>query len=145
MEGVMGNFDYQQEINEAIQAGNQALRSLREAKECLNSAGNWGIVDLLGGGLLSTFVKHSKMKDADDLIQQARSDLRYFSRELMDVDSVSDFHIETGDFLSFADYFFDGLVADWLVQSRINDAKRQVDNAIRKVEEVLRRLRSAAF
>lgn len=141
----MGNFDYQREINEAIQAGNQALRSLREAKECLNSAGNWGIVDLLGGGLLSTFVKHSKMKDADDLIQKARSDLRYFSRELMDVDSVSDFHIETGDFLSFADYFFDGLIADWLVQSRINDAKRQVDNAIRKVEEVLRRLRSAAF
>ena len=138
----MGNFDHQREINEAIQAGDQALRSLRQAKECLNSAGNWGIVDLLGGGLISTFVKHSKMKDADGLIQQARSDLRYFSRELMDVDSVSDFHIETGDFLSFADYFFDGLIADWLVQSRINDAKRQVDNAIQNVEEILRRLRS---
>lgn len=141
----MGNTDYQREINEAIQAGDQALRSLRQAKECLNSAGNWGIVDLLGGGLISTFVKHSKMKEADDLIQQARSDLRYFSRELMDVDTVSDFHIETGDFLSFADYFFDGFIADWLVQSRINDAKQQVDNAIQKVEGVLRRLRSAAF
>lgn len=138
----MGNFEYQREIDEAIHAGNQALRSLRQAKECLNSAGNWGIVDLLGGGLVSTFVKHSKMKDADGLIQQARSDLRYFSRELMDVDSVSDFHIETGDFLSFADYFFDGLIADWLVQSRINDAKHQVDNAIQNVEEILRRLRS---
>ena len=138
----MGDFDYQQEINEAIQAGNQALRSLRQAKECLNSAGNWGIADLLGGGFISTFVKHSKMKNADELIQQARSDLRYFSRELMDVDNISDFHIETGDFLSFADYFFDGLIADWLVQSRINDAKRQVDNAIQNVEEILRRLRS---
>lgn len=138
----MGDFDYQQEINEAIQVGNQALRSLRQAKECLNSAGNWGIVDLLGGGFISTFVKHSKMKNADELIQQARSDLRYFSRELMDVDNISDFHIETGDFLSFADYFFDGLIADWLVQSRINDAKRQVDNAIQNVEEILRRLRS---
>ena len=141
----MGNIDYQREINEAIQAGNQALISLRQAKECLNSAGNWGIMDLLGGGLISTFVKHSKMKDADMLIQQARNDLRRFSRELMDVDTVSDFHIETGDFLSFADYFFDGLIADWLVQSRINEAKRQVDNAIRKVEEILWRLRSAAF
>ena len=137
----MGNMDYQREVNEAIQAGNQALGSLRQARECLNSAGNWGIVDLLGGGLISTFVKHSKMKDADELIQQARSDLRYFSRELMDVDTVSDFHVETGDFLSFADYFFDGLIADWLVQSRINDAKRQVDNAIQRVEEILRRLR----
>lgn len=138
----MGNYDRQREINEAIQAGNQALRSLRQAKECLNSAGNWGILDLMGGGLISTFVKHSKMKDADDLIQQARSDLRYFSRELTDVDSVPEFHIETGDFLSFADYFFDGLIADWLVQSRINDAKRQVEHAIQRVEEILWRLRS---
>ena len=138
----MGNIDYHREVNEAIQAGNQALRSLRQAKECLNSAGNWGIVDLMGGGLISTFVKHSKMKNADELIQQARSDLRCFRKELMDVDTVADFRIETGDFLSFADYFFDGLIADWLVQSRINDAKRQVDNAIQRVEEILRRLRS---
>lgn len=138
----MGNFDRQREVNEAIQAGNQALRSLRQARECLNSAGNWGILDLMGGGLISTFVKHSKMKSADDLIQQARSDLRYFSRELADVDSVPEFHIETGDFLSFADYFFDGLIADWLVQSRINDAKRQVEHAIQRVEEILWRLQS---
>ena len=60
----------------------------------------------------------------------------------MDVDTAADFHIETGDFLSFADYFFDGLIADWLVQSRINDARRQVDSAIQRVEEVLRRLQS---
>lgn len=138
----MGNMDYQREVNEAIQAASQALRSLQQAKESLNSAGNWGIWDMLGGGLISTFVKHSKMEDAERLVQQARSDLKRLQKELMDVDTVAEFHIETGDFLSFADYFFDGLIADWLVQSRINEAKRQVDNAIQKVEEVLRRLRS---
>lgn len=135
-------MDYQREVNEAIQAANQALRSLQQAKESLNSAGNWGILDMLGGGLISTFVKHSKMEDAERLVQQARSDLKRLQKELMDVDTVAEFHIETGDFLSFADYFFDGLIADWLVQSRINEAKRQVDSAIQKVEEVLRRLRA---
>ena len=135
-------MDYQREVNEAIWAGEQAVRSLRQAREKLNSAGNWGIVDLLGGGFISTFVKHSRMEDANELIQQARNDLRWFQRELMDVDAVADLHIETRDFLSFADYFFDGLIADWLVQSRINDAKHQVDSAIRKVEEILRRLRT---
>lgn len=135
-------MDYQREVNEAIWAGEQALRSLRQAREKLNSAGNWGIVDLLGGGFISTFVKHSRMEDANELIQQARNDLRWFQRELMDVDAVADLHIETRDFLSFADYFFDGLIADWLVQSRINDAKHQVDSAIQKVEEILRRLRT---
>lgn len=135
-------MDYQREVNEAIQAASQALRSLQQAKESLNSAGNWGILDMLGGGLISTFVKHSKMEDAERLVQQARSDLKRLQKELMDVDTVAEFHIETGDFLSFADYFFDGLIADWLVQSRINEAKRQVDSAIQKVEEVLRRLRA---
>ena len=138
----MGNMDYQREVNEAIQAAGQALRSLQQAKESLKSAGNWGIWDMLGGGLISTFVKHSKMEDVERLVQQARSDLKRLQKELMDVDTVAEFHIETGDFLSFADYFFDGLIADWLVQSRINEAKRQVDSAIQKVEEVLRRLRA---
>lgn len=141
----MGNMDYRREVNEAIQAGSQALASLRQAKECLDSAGNWGILDMLGGGLISTFVKHSKMNDAESLIEQARRDLKRFQRELKDVDTIADFHIETGDFLAFADYFFDGLIADWLMQSRINDAKRQVDSAIQNVEETLRRLRSITF
>lgn len=141
----MSNTDYQREVNEAIQAGTRALRSLQQARESLNSAGNWGIVDLLGGGLISTFAKHSKMNDAERQIEQARSDLRSFRKELTDVDAFADIHIETGDFLAFADYFFDGLIADWMMQSRINDAKQQVDNAIQKVETVLKRLRAITF
>ena len=43
-------------------------------------------------------------------------------------------------FLRFADYFFDGIVADWLVQDRINNARQQVDEAIRRVEQILRQL-----
>ena len=141
----MGNMDYQREVNEAIQAANQSLKSLQLARETLNSAGNWGILDMLGGGLISTFVKHSKMEDAERLVQQARTDLKRLQKELMDVDTIAEFHIETGDLLSFADYFFDGFIADWLVQSRIKEAKRQVDSAIQKVEEVLRKLRAVRF
>lgn len=141
----MSNADYQREVNEAIQAGTRALRSLQQARESLNSAGNWGILDLLGGGLISTFAKHSKMNDAERQIEQARSDLRQFRKELTDVDAFADIRIETGDFLAFADYFFDGLIADWMMQSRINDAKKQVDDAIQKVETVLRRLRAITF
>ncbi len=131
------------EITEALRAGEDALDHLKRARECLNSAGNWGLLDMFGGGLLSTFVKHSKMNDAEGLVQQARSALQRFQRELMDVENVAEFHIETGDFLSFADYFFDGLIVDWLVQSRINDAKRQVDNAIEGVNYIMDQLRRA--
>ena len=36
---------------------------------------------------------------------------------------------------------FDGFVADMLVQSKINDAKRQVENAIQKVNYIMNQLR----
>ena len=137
----MTGMDYRREIDEALQAGQEALYCLGRARDCLNSAGNWGIVDILGGGFLTTLIKHSKMRDADQLVQQARSALKRFQRELMDVDTISELHIDVGDFLTFADYFFDGIVADWLVQSKINDAKRQVDNAIQKVNYLMNQLK----
>ena len=132
---------YRREIDEAMQAGREALGYLNDARECLSSAGNWGIVDMLGGGLLTTLIKRSKMKDADTLVQQARSALKRFQKELMDVENIPDFRIETGDFLTFADYFFDGFVADMLVQSKIGDARRQVEDAIEKVNYILGQLR----
>ena len=54
-------YDIEKEKREAIDAGNRALRSLRTARENLNSAKNWGLVDMFGGGFFSTMLKHSKM------------------------------------------------------------------------------------
>ena len=136
----MTEMDYRREIKEALYAGQETLRYLRQAKDCLDSAGNWGIVDMLGGGMFITLIKRSRMKDADALVQQARAAMKRFQRELMDVEDIPEFHIETGDFLTFADYFFDGFVADMLVQSKINEAKRQVENAIQKVNYIMAQL-----
>ena len=43
-------YDIEKEKREAIEAGRRALNSLSAAKENLNSAKNWGLVDMLGGG-----------------------------------------------------------------------------------------------
>ena len=43
-------YDIEKEKREAIEAGQRALSSLRTAKENLNSAKNWGLVDMFGGG-----------------------------------------------------------------------------------------------
>ena len=59
---------------------------------------------------------------------------------LDDVNMACNLHIDTGDFLSFADYFFDGFVVDWMVQDRINNAKRQVEEAIRRTESIVNQL-----
>ena len=129
-----------QEVREARAAGIRALNSLRRAQSDLNSARNWGIFDLLGGGMISSLVKHSKLSDAQRHIDQARYDLDVFRRELADV-NVPDVQID--GFLSFADFFFDGFLADFMVQSRINDARARLEDACRRVEDVLRQLPEA--
>ena len=45
-----------------------------------------------------------------------------------------------GDFLRFADFFFDGFIADWMVQSKIRKGQQQVRQAIRRVEDIRRQL-----
>lgn len=128
------------ERQEAIDAGERALDSLYGVRKELESAGNWGMLDMFGGGMFTTFVKHSKMNDAQRYMERAKRDLAAFSRELADVSET--LNINSGDFLTFADYFFDGFVADMMVQSRIRDAQRQVDDAIYRVESILSRLRN---
>lgn len=127
---------YQQEVNEAIQACDNALYYLNNAQGYLSSAGNWGIMDLLGGGFISTIVKHSKLDDAQQEMENAKYAVQTLKKELQDVGRIESININVGDFLTFADFFFDGLVADWLVQSKIRDAERQVAQAIRQINEI---------
>ena len=136
----MQNTYYREEIQEALNAGKKALLCLDRAKESLSSAGNWGLFDILGGDFIATFVKHSKMNKANEEIQEARLALRKFQKELMDVDNIPELQIQMGDFLSFADYFFDGFVVDWMVQDRINNARHQVEEAIRRTEYIINQL-----
>jgi len=133
-------YDLQKEKREAVDAGYRALDSLRAARENLDSAKNWGLWDMFGGGLISTMLKQSKMDSSKQNMERAKYDLHRFSQELRDVSISYDLDIEMGDFLSFADWFFDGFFVDWMVQDRINKAREQVSEAIRQVEDILRRL-----
>ena len=133
-------YDYEKERQEAIAAGNKALSSLRQAKAELSSARSWGIIDILGGGLVTDLIKHSKMNKAQNCMEQAKRDLQSFSKELSDVSSNIDLGFNTGDLLSFADYVFDGMLTDLLMQNRINDARAKVDDAISRIESILARL-----
>ena len=130
-----------QEIREAREAGIRALNSLRRAQKYLDSDRGWGIYDILGGGMISSLIKHSKLGDAQRCIEQAQADLDEFRQELMDVDLP---WVQADNFLSFADCFFDNFLADFMVQQRINEARRRVEEACLRVEDALRRLPAEA-
>ena len=133
-------YNRDREIHEAINAGERALSSLKDARNSLGSARSWGIFDIFGGRGLSGLAKHMKIDDARNSLKRAKSDLTRFSRELSDVHELQGLDIEIGDFLTFADFFFDGFIFDMMVQSRIRQAQDKVDDAIYRVEKLLNRL-----
>ena len=71
---ISGSADEYREINEAVEAGEHALSSLRAAKSKLDSARAWGIYDILGGGLLSSAIKHGQISNANEWMEQANRD-----------------------------------------------------------------------
>lgn len=122
----------------AIQAGERALESLKEAERQLKSAGNWGLLDLFGGRNISGIMKHIKLNNAKNTLETAKRDLWEFRQELSYLPEIN---IEVGGFLTFADFFFDGFLSDIFVQSKISKARDQVAEAISRTEAVLRDLR----
>lgn len=127
----------EKELREAIRAGQAASQSLRQVESALDSAAGWGTWDMLGGGVLTTMAKHSKMSDAQNAAKKAQRHLRRFESELADANRRLRISLDVGGLATFADYFFDGLLTDWIVQSKINNAKSACESTVRKVTEAV--------
>ncbi|MCI6794862.1 MAG: hypothetical protein MR581_02560 [Lachnospiraceae bacterium] len=138
---MYGVYDRNKEVNEAICAGERAADSLHEAQRQLNGAGNWGLLDIFGGNTVSGLMKHMKVNNASRCVEDARRDLAAFQDELGDIRDIENLHVDIDGFLTFADFFFDGFIADIFVQSKIREGQRQVQEAIRRVEDILQALR----
>ena len=130
------------ELREAVSAGNSALSTANQVLSSLDSAEGWGTWDLLGGGLISDLAKHSHLDDAQSSIEHLQSQLRRFKTELADVKISADMQVNVDGFLRFADYFFDGLFADWAVLDKIGQSQSQVQSTKSQIESVLYRLNS---
>ena len=137
------------EIDEAIDAGQEAMEQIGRIESSLSSAENWGTFDLFAkGGIISSMAKHSALDEAQVGAEQLQIALSRFRTELADVRIDGEMgQLNMDGFLRFADWFFDGLLVDWTVLSRIHDSqasvshvKEQVNEALTKLDE-LRRVR----
>ncbi|MEM9219202.1 MAG: hypothetical protein AAGD25_33320 [Cyanobacteria bacterium P01_F01_bin.150] len=118
------------QLQEAIQAEKAALDSLQQVKSYLQSAINWGAWDMLGGGMLAAMVKHSKIDSAKQQVHYAQQQLRTLKEELINAGQILNMSLEIDNFLQFADFFFDGFIADYTVQSKIKRGLSACSDAI---------------
>ena len=82
------------------------------------------------------------MDEAQGNIEHLQSQLRCFKTELTDVKITADMQVNVDGFLRFADYFFDGLFADWAVGDRINQSMNSVSSTKSQISRTLDKLSS---
>lgn len=133
----MSKYNEMKEIDEAINAANDALYHLTNALEYLNKSKNWGIFDILGGGIIVSLIKNGKIKDAQRELDIARQSLETLSYELRDVDMMLEDNLDPTGFLGIADTLFDNFGLDILTQTKISRTINDVNRVINHVEGVL--------
>ena len=132
---------YKQEIREAINAGSSARGAADRVLQELDSARNWNTWDTFGGGgIITHMAKHSHLDSAQDLTEELQRRLRKFKTELADIKITADTQVNIEGFLRFADYFFDGLFADWAVGRRINESISSVSSTRSKITSTISKL-----
>ena len=115
------------EIQEALYEGRSVLSQVDSILDSLDKASGWAKWDTFGGGgLVSDMAKHDHLQTAQEKIRDLQWGLKSFKAELADVEIHADIKVTIDDFLKFADYFFDGIFADWAVLDKISESKSKV-------------------
>ena len=130
--------EQRKEIKEAIAVAEECLINLRKAHSKLVDAKDWGNLDMLGGGLFSSYKKHSKIDSAKKYINLANRSIEKLNLELKDVKKA----LEFDGLLKFSDFGFDNFFVDFKVQRQIKDAKKKCLETINQVKLIKEDLES---
>ncbi len=131
------------EIREAQSAGQNALHAAEEVLSELKTAQDWNTWDIISGdGIITHMAKHGHLDDAQTNVMALQGMLRKFKTELADINIQANMQVNVDGFLRFADYFFDGLFADWAVGDRIRESQSSVMSVRYKIEQAMNKLNS---
>lgn len=130
------------ETNEAMAAGRSILGQLENIERSLDDAQTCAQWDLFTRKSIITHIaKWSYLDDAQMHAQKLEALVRRFKAELSDLSIQTDFALPGSDGLRFADWFFDGLIVDWTVLSRIQEAQGSLSPSRYQVQNLLGELR----
>ncbi len=125
------------ELQEAMQAGTAALESLERVRAELRSAEDVWTSDELGDDFKATKAKLSRIDTASQYAHAAQRLLRKFQEELADASLRLHVAVHIDRFSIFAESFFDGLISDWIVSSKIQAASSACATTIAAVSATL--------
>ena len=129
-----------QKIEEILATGRMTLDSLRQAQIKLDSVKSWITIDGFGGSLLISIVKHSKIEETLQVLEEAKKNVRRFQLQLKTIELPMEVKKDVGIFVSFATFFLDGTVENYLIKERVNDVTEQLDDAVKMIEAICRNI-----
>lgn len=128
------------QVNKALNITNQLITTLDDAERQLSSARNWGFLDVLGGGLITDLIKHSKLGNAQVSMERVNYLLQELRRVLGGISMPGDYSMNVGGFETFADFFFDSGLVDVYVTAKIMNSLNEVRNLKNRCYELRSRL-----
>lgn len=133
------------ELDETVQAGNDADNIMEKMLGYLREARGWGYADIAGIGfgdpLMDRWEKYDAFGAAHVDAVDARHALSRLQSGLRDV-HLKDCDVELpSQIVKFADWFVDGLVVDLFVQSKIEKSIDSVETCQAQVQGILAKLK----
>jgi len=127
-------MDRLKELYEAKTAAQELVARIDNALSSLDRASSWGIIDLFGGGMFSSFVKRERIRDANSDIKEISRSLSLLNKELEDVNM----HLPA----EISDAMSDNIFTDIRVQGEIKEQMTELKNFRSSVIELIEKLNS---
>jgi len=135
-------MDRLKELYEAKTAAQEVVARIDSALSSLDSASSWGIIDLFGGGMFSSFVKRERIKGANSDIKEISRSLSLLNKELEDVNMHLPTEISDAMSDNIFDIWFDNIFTDIRVQGEIKEQIIELKNFRASVIELIEKLNS---
>lgn len=135
------NMNRLKELKEARQAAEDLIARVDKAISNLDSASDWSAFDLFfGGGMISSWVKRSKIASANEEIQEVGNLLTVLNKELEDVNMTLPSEISDTEGDRAFDILFDNIFTDIRVRGEIKDKLIELKEFRTSILELIEKL-----
>lgn len=132
----MRDYQYRQDLFEVLTSADTVLIYLAGAKEFLDKADDWSKIDMFGGAIITSAIKHKQIKEAQSNMEKAEKAIDTFKKELQDILVIKDFDLELTADIVITDIIFDNVFTDSIIQDQIDHAQFQVNYAIEQIRKI---------
>lgn len=135
--------DIENRLNEAKRLSNDIIKLTNKAIKRLNSAGRWGLIDIIGGGKVTSAVKRHKIGKYRDFLEEIERETRKLNGHLILLNirgPRGPLSVNTGILGHLIDIFADNFILDIFVQRDISKTKKQLKSFKKEIQSIQKQL-----